>query len=39
MKRGSMNLPLWALIALAKYYRTSTDYILGLSNIREPYPH
>ena len=32
------DLPLWALVALAKYYRTSTDYILGLSDIREPYP-
>ena len=37
-EKGIHDLPLWALVALAKYYRTSTDYILGLSDIREPYP-
>ena len=37
-EKGIHDLPLWALVALAKYYRTSTDYILGLSYIREPYP-
>lgn len=26
------------VIALAKYYNTSTDYILGLTNCRRPYP-
>ena len=25
------------LIALAKYYKTSTDYILGLTDERKPY--
>ena len=34
---GTNELPVWALIKLAKYYQTSTDYILGLTNIREPY--
>ena len=32
------QLPLEALIALAKYYEVSTDYILGLTDVDEPYP-
>lgn len=31
------QLPLSALIALARYYRTSTDYILGLTDCKIPY--
>ncbi len=31
------QLPLSCLIALAKFYKTSTDYILGLTNKRTPY--
>ena len=31
------QLPLSALIALAKFYKTSTDYILGLTDKKEPY--
>ena len=31
------QLPLSCLIALAKYYKTSTDYILGLTDVRKPY--
>ena len=34
---GQRQLPLAALIALAKYYKTSTDYILGLTDVRKPY--
>lgn len=26
------------LIKLSNYYKTSTDYILGLTDIKEPYP-
>lgn len=26
---GERELPLWALVKLADYYQTSTDYILG----------
>ena len=31
------QLPISCLIALAKFYKTSTDYILGLTDIRKPY--
>ena len=31
------QLPLSCLIALAKLYKTSTDYILGLTDKRMPY--
>ena len=31
------QLPLSCLIALAKFYKTSTDYILGLTDKRTPY--
>ena len=34
---GKRQLPLKALIDLAKYYKTSTDYILGLTDQKEPY--
>lgn len=36
-EKGIHEIPVWAVIALAKYYRTSADYILGLTNNREPY--
>lgn len=32
------NLPIEVLIALARFYHTSTDYILGLTNVKTPYP-
>lgn len=35
---GQRQIPLYCLIALAKYYKTSTDYILGLTDERKPYP-
>lgn len=35
---GQRQIPLELLIALARYYGTSTDYILGLTNTRKPYP-
>ena len=31
------QLPLSCLIALAKFYKTSTDYILGLTDNPKPY--
>ncbi|MDE7171803.1 MAG: helix-turn-helix domain-containing protein [Oscillospiraceae bacterium] len=37
-EKGTYDIPLWALIKLADYYETSTDYILGLTNVKTPYP-
>ena len=37
-ENGQRQIPLSALIALAGYYGTSTDYLLGLTDIRLPYP-
>ena len=35
---GRLNVPAPVLIQLAEFYHTSVDYILGLTNVREPYP-
>ncbi len=35
---GQRQLPLELLVALALYYHTSPDYILELTDQREPYP-
>ena len=32
------QLPIDLLKQLAKYYKTSTDYILGLTDVRKAYP-
>lgn len=37
-EKGDFEIPTWAVIKLAEYYNTSTDYILGLTDVREPYP-
>ncbi|MBE6647710.1 MAG: helix-turn-helix transcriptional regulator [Ruminococcaceae bacterium] len=36
-ENGQRQIPLSCLIALAKFYKTSTDYILGLTDTRTPY--
>ncbi len=36
-EKGTREIPVWAVIKLAQYYKTSTDYILGLTNDRKPY--
>ena len=36
-EHGQRDIPTDILIALAKYYHTSTDYILGLTDICQPY--
>ena len=36
-ENGQRQLPIDALIALAVYYNTSTDYILGLTDEIKPY--
>jgi len=33
-EKGIHEIPVWAVIELAKYYKVSTDYILGLSDKR-----
>lgn len=35
---GRLNVPAQVLIQLAEFYHTSVDYLLGLTNIRKPYP-
>ena len=35
---GQRDIPTQVLIALAKFYNTSTDYLLGLTNVAKPYP-
>ena len=36
-EKGIHEIPVWALIKLAEYYNTSTDYILGLTDNPAPY--
>ena len=36
-ERGIFEIPVWALIRLADYYNTSTDYILGRTDEMRPY--
>ena len=38
-ENGQRQIPLDMLIALAKYYKTSIDYIVGLTDIKTPYPY
>lgn len=35
---GKRELPVRHLLALAEFYGTSTDYLLGKTNVRKPYP-
>lgn len=35
---GRRDIPTDVLIRLASFYDTSTDYLLGLTDVREPYP-
>ena len=35
---GIRLLPIDKLVMLANYYNVSTDYLLGLTNERKPYP-
>ena len=36
-ERGLRDVPVSIIIKLAKLYNTSTDYILGLTDVKEPY--
>lgn len=37
-ENGQRQIPLNTLIQLALFFDTSTDYLLGLTNERNPYP-
>lgn len=37
-ENGQRQLPVSVLISLAKFYRTSTDYLLSLTDESKPYP-
>lgn len=37
-ENGQRQIPLEMLVTLARYYRTSTDYLLGLTACMLPYP-
>lgn len=37
-ENGQRQLPIEALIRLAEIFKTSTDYILGLTDETKPYP-
>ena len=35
---GQRETPAWVIVKLADYYKVSTDYLLGLTDVRKPYP-
>lgn len=35
---GNRDIPTDYLIMLAEFYKCSTDYLMGLTNIKKPYP-
>jgi transcriptional regulator with XRE-family HTH domain len=35
---GVLNFPLEVVIKLARFYGTSVDYLVGLTDVRQPYP-
>ncbi|BDE86541.1 Helix-turn-helix [uncultured Flavonifractor sp.] len=35
-EKGKREIPVWAVIKLAEYYRTSTDYLLGRTDDPAP---
>lgn len=37
-ENGKRIIPYETMIELSKFYKTSVDYILGLTNVKEPYP-
>ena len=38
LENGVNNIQIDHLIKLAKFYKTSTDYLLGLTDEKKPYP-
>ena len=37
-ERGNLNIPVPVLHKLADFYNISIDYLLGRTNVKEPYP-
>lgn len=37
-ERGDVDIPTGILIRLAEFHHTSVDFILGVTDIKEPYP-
>lgn len=37
-ERGNLNVPVAILHKLADFYGVSVDYLIGRTNIKEPYP-
>ncbi len=37
-ENGQRQIPIDTLIQIAKFYNTSVDYLLGLTNTKEKYP-
>lgn len=37
-ENGHRQIPLELLVALADFYGTSLDYIVGLTDVKKPYP-
>lgn len=35
---GKRDIPTEVLIQLSRFYHTSVDYLLGLTDVQEPYP-
>ena len=35
---GENDIPTNILIAIAQHYKTSVDYLLGMTNVKKPYP-
>lgn len=36
---GDVDIPTQILIKLARFHKTSVDYLLGLTDEKRPYPH
>ena len=37
-EKGDREIPIWAIIKLTQIYNCSVDYLLGLTDIKKPYP-
>ena len=37
-ENGKRDIPTDVLVRLSRFYQTSVDYLLGLTDVKEPYP-